>query len=367
MFAPRYFAPRYYGVRYFPPSGQELTGVTDFLYKRDVDIYVSKSDNAGADSSNTTKINVKDFSYNRRAITKDVGRNTFDPTQERYVTTYIEAITPVDFSFTTYMTPITDESLATSAEEYLWQALVGTFDDIYTINEPTYAHYNFTWGGLDKKLEEITIWFNNPNRDRGNFRLDNAIIDRATISFDINEMAQITWEGRALSITSDNTLPTYTDTTDVTSCIKNKLSLLSLNMNNIDYNLALIGGQVIIDNNNVVYGRNKLGQTTIPEDHYSGNRTVKGNLEFYNKTGTAQSAELLNTLYQSLATVNYESTYAAYIIVFIGGNTAPYIRLNMGNCVITSGQQNFNEAITVNFDFTAQEKESYVYVQYTIG
>ena len=112
-----------------------------------------------------------------------------------------------------------------------------------------------------------------------------AIIDSAEISFDINNIAQIIWYGRALGIVGDNNPPSYTDRTSQSECVKNKLTTVSLTMNTASYDLALTGGNISIQNNNTFYGRTRLGQITLPEGHFSGDRVISGSLNFYRSEG----------------------------------------------------------------------------------
>ena len=94
-------------------------------YKRNTNIYISKATNASANATNTVQLNVKDFSFNQASRVVEVGRNTLEPTQERTLDPHIAAISPVSFSFSTYVLPTVD-TVVTSPEEYLWISLMGT-------------------------------------------------------------------------------------------------------------------------------------------------------------------------------------------------------------------------------------------------
>ena len=95
------------------------------LLKNEANIYVSKVAEGEASSVNTIRLNVKDFSYNRTTNTSLAQRNTLNKTQERTVSPYVEAISPVNFTLTTYVLPMKDGGLVTSPEEYLWISLMG--------------------------------------------------------------------------------------------------------------------------------------------------------------------------------------------------------------------------------------------------
>lgn len=331
------------------------------LLKRNANIYVSTGTNITADSSNTDLIRVSDFSFNREVFAQDVSRDTLDVNQERSVKTFIEAVAPVNFSFKTYITPYLD-SFTTSVEEKLWIGLLGVASQ-----SPTGSNVTYSFSASNKqRLDELTIWVHYPNETFGSYRLENCVIDSATISFDLNSIAEIEWQGRALNLTGDSTPPTYTDRSIYAGCLKNKFSTIALNMNTVDFTLALTGGYITIDNNNIFYGRKKLGQSTSPEGHYSGNRTIKGELNFYSRSGTARSGSLLNTIYGTMATASYEATYLTTITINIGGINYPRATINIPSALIDNNSQEFGDIITTKFAFTAQETNgNYVSVVYS--
>jgi hypothetical protein len=323
------------------------------FYKRNTDIYISKAPNASANATNTVKLSVKDFSYNQNSNTVNVGRETLDPTQDRILAPHISVIAPVNFSFTTYVLPLVDTNV-TSPEEYLWVSLMGA--DSLTSNS-TSSTIDFADGNV-ATLPELTLWFDQPNQSEGNYRIDNAVIDSANISFGINDIATIVWSGRALIISEDNTPPTPTDRTGETNYLKNRLSTMTLNMNAVAYTLALTGGQINFNNNNNFYGRTKLGETTVATGHFTGNRNISGTLDFYMKSGTNQSVDLFNTLLTNASTSTYEETYTAAITINVGGETAPYLQVNVPQSILQLGRQNFGDLITVSIPFTAKEETS---------
>lgn len=306
---------------------------------------------------------VKDFSFNRDSRVEIVGRETLNPTQDRTVAPHIAAISPVNFTFTTYVLPTVDTNV-TSPEEYLWVSLMG--EDTVT-SGPTESTIDFADGNVPE-LQNLTLWFNQPILPEGNFRIDSAVIDSAKITFDINKLPEIEWSGQALNITLTNSVPQATDYTSLTGCIKNKLSTISVNMNNISYNLALTGGSITYSNNVRFYGRNKLGKTYVPTGHVTGNRKIDGELSFYMKSGSASSVDLFGKILGNAATDTYESTYSAAIDIDIGGiSSNPKLTLSIPAALLQMGRQNFNEVISVNIPFTAQEENNnYSTITYTI-
>lgn len=332
------------------------------FYKRNTNIYISKNPNASADATNTVQLRVKDFSYNQSSRVESISRNTLDPSQDRTLAPHIPGISPVSFSLTTYVLSVVDTNV-TSPEEYLWISLMGA--DILS-SSPTESTIDFADGNV-AELPNLTIWFKESIQASGNHRLDNCIIDSADIKFDINGIAEIVWTGRALSIVSDDTPASSTDRTGITNYIKNKFSTISLNMNSVDYILALTGGSIRFNNNNTFYGRIKMGETTVPVGHYTGNRTITGNLDFYKKSGTDKTVDLFNELLSNVTNIDYEATHLALITIIIGGaSNTPRLTLTIPQALLSIPSQEFGETYKIKVPFIAKEETSnYTTITYT--
>ena len=138
-------------------------------------------------------------------------------------------------------------------------------------------------------------------------------------------------------------------------------------MNSVNYTLALTGGSIKFENQNTFYGRNKLGQTTVPVGHYTGNREVTGNLDFYMRSGTSESVDLFNELLSNVINIDYETTHEALITVNIGGVTnTPRIGFTLPQALLELPRQNFGELYKLSVPFRAKEQTgSYNTVVYT--
>lgn len=334
-------------------------------FKHTTDIYISKVSDSSANAGNTVLLNVKDFSFNQSSNVEIVGRNTLNPNQERTVDPYLSTISPVSFSFVTYILPIKPGATVTSPEEYLWTSLLGD-DTIPGNSGATTSTIDFADGNVSS-LHELTLWFYDSSKTEGNYRIDNAIIDTATINFDINGIAEIEWRGRALDIFEDNSPPTPTDLRNQSNYLKNKLSTLSV-VSGSTFNVALIGGSIEIDNKNSFYGRNILGQTTVPTGHYTGNREITGTLQIYLRSGTDRSVDLFNQILTNANSNTYETSFLANITINIGGNTSPqYVQVNLPQVLFGIPEQNFDDVISLNLPFTAKEESgSYCSIIYNI-
>ena len=331
--------------------------------KRNTNIYISTAAQGSANASNTAQLNVKDFSFNQSANIVEVGRETIDPDQERTLKPYIDRINPVDFSFTTYILPML-QGTVTSPEENLWISLIGSTSAISS--NASSSVLDFSQGNVPE-LQNLTIWFDDPNNTEGNYRIDNAIVDSADISFDINGIAEIQWRGRGLSLVDDGLPPSSTDRTGQTNYLKNKLSTISLTSNSVSYAVALTGGRLRVENKVNFYGRSQIGKTSTPVGHYTGNRAISGTLNFYLKSGTNSTVDLFNEILRDASSDTYESTYLTDITINVGGTTNPRIQIDIPASIMNIPRLNLNEVFTIEVPFLAQEETgSYVSVTYFI-
>lgn len=331
--------------------------------KRNTNIYISTAAQGSANASNTAQLNVKDFSFNQSANIVEVGRETIDPDQERTLKPYIDRINPVDFSFTTYILPML-QGTVTSPEENLWISLIGSTSAISS--NASSSVLDFSQGNVPE-LQNLTIWFDDPNNTEGNYRIDNAIVDSADISFDINGIAEIQWRGRGLSLVDDGLPPSSTDRTGQTNYLKNKLSTISLTSNSVSYAVALTGGRLRVENKVNFYGRSQIGKTSTPVGHYTGNRAISGTLNFYLKSGTNSTVDLFNEILTNASSDTYESTYLTDITINVGGTTNPRIQIDIPASIMNIPRLNLNEVFTIEVPFLAQEETgSYVSVTYFI-
>ena len=325
---------------------------SSFLFKRDTNVYISKASSSLADATNTVFLNVKDFSFNQTTRVDLVSRSTLDPNEERIVTPLVAEVSPVSFKLTTYIMPIVDTNV-TSPEEYLWVSLMGS--DVVT-STTSQSTIDFADGNVPE-LHNLTLWFDDPDKPEGSYRLDNCIVDSAKIKLNINEIAEIEWSGRALNLVGSNgSLPSaHTDRTAEVSYIKVKPSLVSLDISTESYTLALIGGEINIVNNNTFYGRTRAGETKVPTGSYTGNRVVSGSLNFYSKTGTDKSIELFKRVLDNAAGNTYETANEADITIDLAGTTTSNLQINIPRSILSLPRQNFAEVISMNVPFNAKE------------
>ena len=212
------------------------------------------------------------------------------------------------------------------------------------------------WNAQGTTYAEITSSLSNKNQlvkfgmimvvDGITYVIDNCCMNQAVIDFGLDGIAMIAWTGmgtvlRQLAyqlipaitspygITRSDTsasVGNYTYKNTTADFITNKLSTISLK-SGIDgtggqtYNLALTGGSITINNNVTYVTPANLGVVNLPVGYYTGTRAITGSVTAYLRTGTLNTAGLLNTLLNASATsAGIEPQYQ--LVVSVGGSAA---------------------------------------------
>jgi hypothetical protein len=188
-----------------------------------------------------------------------------------------DSLAPAEWSFSTYVRPFISAGTGAGAadnaaehhavEEVLWALMAG---------DATYASYDFT--GFTRDTSDLNIDFDSSNKstlgtcniyfalDAGGanptvYKLTGAVVNEASLDFDIDGLATINWSGFAATVT-ESSAPTATVTEDITATdnfIRNRLTQLTITAgdtttfpgeaSNGVYTLTLTGGNITISNN----------------------------------------------------------------------------------------------------------------------
>jgi hypothetical protein len=150
------------------------------------------------------------------------------------------------------------------------------------------------------------------------FTIDNCAMDQASIDFALTGIATIAWTGKGTqlnqiaipTIAGTSLLPVFSGTlvgtasgksaTATTRYITNKLSTIGIQGNigggGTTYALALTGGNLQITNNIAYITTANIGVLNLPIGYYTGTRGITGTIQAYLKTGTLNTAGLLNDI-----------------------------------------------------------------------
>jgi len=237
-----------------------------------------------------------------------------------------DSLAPVEFSFSTYVRPYKTAGSGTgvfgdtadehhAVEEVLWALMAGDatvssanfpgFTRDTTDLDITFANSNVAELGPTTVGREANLYFSlgtgksNPKI----YKLSKAVINEATIDFDIDGIATINWSGFASTI-AQASLPTVDYTEDITAddnFIRNRLTELTITADDTTtfpgghggvtgaYGLTLTGGSVTITNNVTYITPETLGEVNTPIGHVTGARSVTGSFTCYLSHDTANS------------------------------------------------------------------------------
>jgi hypothetical protein len=189
--------------------------------------------------------------------------------------------------------------------------------------------------GIPSAYSETTTALSNKNTllpfglvitvDGVTYAIDNCALDQAVVDFGLGGIAMVAWTGKGTALRQLSTNVVYatpsastvaitggltgTITAKVTTAnfITNKLSTVTLISNiagvgGTSYTLALTGGSITINNNITYVTPANLGMVNQPVGYFTGSRDITGTLTAYLRTGTTNTAGLLNTLLTNSST-----------------------------------------------------------------
>tara|TARA_R100001163_G_scaffold45116_1_gene33983 strand:+ start:785 stop:1954 length:1170 start_codon:yes stop_codon:yes gene_type:complete len=359
-----------------------------FLFNRDTKFYIERG-------SDIWEIPILDgFSFSQAQNISEITLNeaSSSGTSRRGRQAFVDSLAPVEFSFSTYMRPIVATNGATGGwegsgsenrhhaiEEPLWAMLVnaGAFTASDGATEAAWAD------GISTSTSALTIDFTGsekPNMTNSfsvyfvlggatdtagkaqQYQLTNAVINEATIDFDIEGIATIQWSGFADKIIDGGAAlitPTITeDITDTSNFIRNKLTTLALtNSNSLSsgtHNVVLTGGSITIANNITYLTPETLGTINRPLGDVNGTRSVTGNFTCYLNTETAASADLFEDILESNnGTGTDVVTNDFNLVLSIGGASAPKVVFTMAQCHLEIPTHSFDDITSIDVAFHA--------------
>lgn len=300
-----------------------------------------------------------------------------------------DSVAPAEWSFSTYARPFksTVDSTdgwdgATAAmhavEEVLWGALVSK--STYTDGG---ANANGAWSAsIANSATACTIDFNDSNTStlaeleiffimgagayssgtHQIYKLSNAVVNSATIDFDIDGIATIAWSGFAKNITDHGSNPAITIKEGLLATnnfIRNRLTTLTATATaagNIvtSYALTLTGGSISFENNITFLTPETLGAVNSPIGHVTGNRTIGGSFTCYLSNTSTAGADL----FEDLATSTSVITNDFNLVFDIGGAAAspaiaPHLQITLPTCHLEIPTHSIEDVISLETTFSA--------------
>ena len=430
---------------------------------RNATLYLSTVDTAwdGTGSSlkdaNTFEIPILDgFSFSQATGTQNVTLNEAGTTPRRGQKIFNTSLEPVDWSFTTYIRPFkdtADSSKHSCTEALLWNGLVSNEKSNYAgnglANTTSLLAIDFETSEAANPLLKMYGYFR--FSDSGlTYKLSKMCVTSASVDFDIDGIAQISWSGYASAI--DEVGVTYPDTagTDYVAAqtdadfILNRLSTVTLSADldaagagrvtaigvvtggtgytsvptavftaaptggrtakgtavisggavtgvtitdggagyttgptisftggggsgasvaactivklDVEYDFALTGGNVTIDNGITYVTPETLGVINEPIDHQTGTRAVSGNFTAYlNNENNLGTKNIYDDMLTDIASADPDITNVFSIALSIGGASAPKVLFTMPKAHLELPTIDTADVMGVTINFTALE------------
>ena len=361
--------------------------MADTLYfSRDTKVYVEAIDPTTGNPYTTTsvwEIPVLDgFSFSQATNASEITLNEManssgDSRRARQM--FTDSYAPAEWSFSTYARPFKSAGSGAGAaddtannhhavEEILWALMIG--DAAYSSN---------TFTGFTADATDLDISFTNSNKvtlgtcniyfvmgaagsgDTTTYKISGAVVNEASLDFDIDGIATINWSGFG-QIISEDTAPTatvYEAVTSTSNFIRNRLTSLTVTAtdtttfpgqsNNGVYTVVLTGGNVTISNNLTFLTPETLGVVNQPLGHVTGTRAVSGSFTCYLNAAAGSSTDLFEDLIEATTTITND-----FGLVFkVGGSGTPRIELNMAQCHLEVPTHGIEDVISLETAFHA--------------
>lgn len=355
-------------------------------FTRNAKVYIVE-DGSISPTGQAWQIGVLDgFSFSQSINSTEITINEAGLTSRRARLLFNDSLAPVEWSFSTYARPFVDTVASPDQvrcpEEALWAMLMGadTFsagvftasgvsspNDVVNVPTPTTNTFDFSASNVSYFPDTwaIIIAFED-GTNKQYYKMSKAVVNSATIDFDIEGIATIAWSGFAQGITDLGstttpaaiTSPRATGLTDTSNFIRNRISTVTLTRKDDSpedvYNIVLTGGSFTIENNISYLTPEELGLVNQPLSNITGARSISGNITCYldNDITNSKSGELFKDLVEDTTTVRNEFDMA----INIGGETAstPRVTLALPTAHLEVPAIGVEDLITLDIAFHGQ-------------
>lgn len=360
---------------------------------RDAKLYISIEDAP----STIWRVPILDgFSFSQSSESSDITlteANSSTGLSRRGKKTFNTGLAAAEFSFSTYVRPFktagTGDGHASDAvdnvhgvEEVLWAMFAGA--NGHTVADGVFDYdsspmsvqdnnasntFNFSQSNQPVFNTAAKLQFFIPNGGEDGtgvdtlYTLNNAVINEATIDFDIEGIAQISWSGMAQSITTDGaaTEPTaviYEGETDTTAFIQNRLSKVAIQSTNVPvfggsglgvYDITLTGGSVTFTNNISSLMPEEMGIVNQSVGLITGTREVSGSLTCYLDSGLGGSRQFFEDFQNAAALAIPTNSFA--LTLQIGGTAGPRLEIPMPTAMFELPTLAIDDVVGVEANF----------------
>lgn len=190
------------------------------------------------------------------------------------------------------------------------------------------------------------------------YKISECVVNEATMNFEVDGIATVSWSGMGKLISElaayDASSALQVGLASTSNMIRNRLTsatVIGVSPTQVakTYNVNLTGGSITISNNMSFLTPESLGVVNTPLGHVTGGRSVSGSLTFYADELDNGSIEL----YEDMLLATTAVTNKFQIAINVGGNTAPYVQFDMGQCHLEIPSVNIDDVIAFEVNFTA--------------
>lgn len=319
-------------------------------------------------ATNATEITLAEMGSTSRR-----GRNMFN-----------DSFAPAEWSFDTYVRP----NNGSAVEEALWAHMAAV--------APNYDNTDGTWeNAVAKAGAATTINFANSNSsslavfdlffvlgacgqsdqdydsstdDVTIYKIEDCVVNSASIDFEIDGIATISWSGFGKIIKEESLFNASTAITTgvrtesnvaiTNNYIRNRLTTVTIDGSNAlntdanildSYTLTLTGGNITIENNITYLTPETLCEVNQPLGHITGARSISGNITCYLDGSVGGSEDFFEDLIGATTQVrNYFN-----VIVSIGGASAPKLEVKMPTTHFEIPAHSIEDVISLDTAFHA--------------
>lgn len=366
-------------------------------FQRNADVYIECMNTARTSVLTTWKVPVLEgFSFTQAINSSEITINEAGETSRRARLLFNDSLAPAEWSFSTYIRPALATNKVLAPEQALWAMMFGA--DSFNTGTNIYSGISSTAVNaiVDDVASPTTDGTNTFNLNASNvsampdnwnvvfafedgsntqyFRLNKAVVNSASVDFDIDGIATIAWSGFAQDIEDlgttrpdaaaspavigdlDSAITTGTTGTD--NFIRNRISTVDLVREDVSpddtYNVVLTGGSFSIENNITFLTPEELGNVNQPLANITGARTITGTLNCYfdNDQANSKSGELFADLVSDTTTVRNVFNMA----VNVGGETidTPRIAFDLPTAHLEVPTINVEDLLTLEVTFHGQ-------------
>jgi len=328
------------------------------------------------------------FSFSQAINSSEITINEAGVTSRRARLLFNDNLAPVEWSMSTYARPFrstVSPSVTQAPEDPLWAMLMGgdTFtpatgvfsNSIITtdVNTPLLATNTWDFSGSNTSSfgtssTKVNIYFS--FEDGSNiqvYKCSDAVVNSATVDFDIDGIATIQWSGFAAEIADSGASPGVIPTIDYSEAItstnnfiRNRISTIDLVRTDVSpndtYNIVLTGGSFTIENNINYLVPEELGIVNKPLANITGARSISGNVTCYldNDQASSKSGELFADLVSDTATVRNVFDLAVNVGGSAADGTAPNFSLDLPTAHLEVPIVNVEDLLTLDVTFHGQ-------------